>query len=188
MELYMHTKGEHMKTVAFHNGLVTYIQCDRPLQAQLDAAEQFPGLLAMMPTHATRMQSLTWTIHKRPPQEFDETPFMKDGVIYITDEYKKALAEHQQRVATGDPDIDDKEPGLLVLADIRSLSPDQIEHAECNTNYVGNNLVILEYIGCESSSDNWYPDHHDTSDKTAFTDSEINQIFAYFDRNPNKLP
>jgi hypothetical protein len=182
-----------MKTIAFANGLVIHVCGDKPSQGQLDTAQALPGLMQMMPTHAARLRSTSWTIHKRPPQEFDTTPFqVKDErygtVIKIGPEYDRAYAEWKASIATGDPEIDNVEPGMLVLTDIKSLDSEQIEHADQNAGYVGKNLVILEYIGCEYSSDNWVPDHRYTSPKTAFTQDEIDQIFHYFDKNPNRLP
>ena len=87
---------------------------------------------------------------------------------------------HKQPIPTDD------EPGMFVIALKSSLDDEQVEHAEYNTGMIGENLVCLEYIGCEMSSENWYPDTG--SSKTTFTDDELSMIFNFLDKHRNLLP
>ena len=171
-----------------------WIECDPPSPEQLSVANALPGLMQMMPTHTTRLYARTWTIHKIKPEAFDESPYIDSSngypVVVLSDTRSKAYEDWHHKVATGDKEIDDyRNTDMLAIADVMSLDEDQIEHAEDNTGFSrGNNIVCLEYVGCESSSNNWYPDHRDTSIKVAFTDKEIHAILSYLDSNPLVLP
>lgn len=154
-----------------------FIESNQPSVSQLAAANQHPGLLDMMPTHAAVISSVCWNIYKRTPRVFDTTPFVNsDGAIVIDERYNQAAEAFKVANLTGDSEIDDSNDGVLVVALKSSLDEDQVEHGADNTGLETHHLVCLEFIGCESSSENLHPDHQYTSSKTAFTDKEIERI------------
>lgn len=154
-----------------------FIKSNQPSVSQLAAANQHPGILQMMPTHAAVMSSICWNVHKRKPREFDVNPFINEnGAIVIDERYNSAYEEFRVANLTGDPEIDDCSDGELTIALKSSLEDYQIEHALDNTGLETRDLVCMEFIGCESSSENLYPDHQYTSSKTAFTDLEIQRV------------
>lgn len=140
-------------------------------------SNQHPGILQIIPTDAAVMSSVSWNVYKRPPRKFDVNPFINEnGAIVIDEHYSKAAEEFRVANLTGDPEIDDCSDGDLTIALKSSLEDYQVEHALDNTGFETASLVCLEFIGCESSSENLYPDHQYTSRKTAFTDAEIERI------------
>lgn len=171
-----------------------FFKSNQPSAAQLATAQAMPGLMAMMPTHTAVMSSTCWDFYKIKPRQFDSEEFAQPHEQYgsVIDygkvgskgrTYDEALKAFEDANRTGDPEIDDKPDGMLVIALKSSMHPEQVEHAVHNTGHETERFVCLEYIGCESSSENWYPDEKYTSSKTAFTDREIEMIMLWMEGN-----
>ena len=66
---------------------------------------------------------------------------------------------------------------FLVIVDMRDCSDEFVEDCRGNSNFEEGNFLVSEYVGSESSSENWYPDVN----PDGLTDSEIQEIVKLLD-------